>query len=105
MHRRKFIGGSAAVLATASAPHKASISKPAITFYSDFWLNLHHTLYRQADALQTAYNGGVSSLHPYSGIFMRMQRICRLRTNALGIVRWNFTRAGMVDEVLSSMIS
>ncbi len=64
MRRREFIGGSAAVLATASAPNKASISEPAITFYSDFWLNLHHTLYRQADALQTAYNGGVSSLHP-----------------------------------------
>ncbi len=64
MHRREFIGGSAALLATASAPNKAPISEPAITFYSDFWVNLHHTLYRQADALQTAYNGGTSSLHP-----------------------------------------
>ncbi len=64
MHRSEFIGGSAAVLATASAPNNASIPEPTITFYSDFWLNLHHTLYRQADALQTAYSGAVSSLHP-----------------------------------------
>ncbi len=64
MDRREFVVATAAVLATAGAARSASIAQPAIEFRSEFWLNLHHTLYRQADAFQTAYDGGVNSLHP-----------------------------------------
>ncbi len=60
-----FIFGSPALLAQSE---KASAPLPVFEFHSGFWLNLHHTLYRQArlqrGSSATATGGSISNLSP-----------------------------------------
>ncbi|HTX60083.1 MAG TPA: hypothetical protein VMH02_10460 [Verrucomicrobiae bacterium] len=64
MNRQSFLiagAGLAAGLAASDAL-AASGGAPQFRFQSSFWMNLHHTLYYQAQVLETVYGSGPSDL-------------------------------------------
>jgi len=67
MNRRQFIKTSAtATVLTSQTPALAGMSSPLpdFRFQSNFWINLHHTLYYQTQVLETVYGLGTAHLAP-----------------------------------------
>ncbi len=68
MKRQDFIvSGSALAAGLAvggSGSAHAAVANPAFAFRSNFWVNLHHTLYYQAQVLEAVYGTGASHLSP-----------------------------------------
>jgi hypothetical protein len=67
MNRFEFtVCSAAAVVATVSSIQVAARppATPAFRFRSGFWQNLHHTLYYQAQVLETVYGAGAAQLAP-----------------------------------------
>lgn len=78
MNRREFAAATAmaSVLAAASRDRVWGASQePKFIVQSNFWQNLHHTLYYQAQVLETAYGAGSGRLAPIDrAAFADLQR-------------------------------
>ncbi|MBV8725114.1 MAG: hypothetical protein JO350_07270 [Candidatus Eremiobacteraeota bacterium] len=64
MNRATFAASSIAAVAAIASPTQiaASAAEPSFQFRSGFWQNLHHTLYYQAQVLETVYGSGSERL-------------------------------------------
>lgn len=77
LNRREFaLSASAAAIAAASpGAVRADAAPPHFIYSNNFWSNLHHTLFFQCSALQSAYGSGVARLSGMSAVaFADFQR-------------------------------
>ncbi|MBV9263299.1 MAG: hypothetical protein JO324_03185 [Candidatus Eremiobacteraeota bacterium] len=78
MNRATFAASSVAAAAAVMVPRSiaANAGEPSFRFRSGFWQNLHHTLYYQAQVLETVYGSGSKRLAPIDqAAFTDLQQI------------------------------